>query len=241
MFSIPTGRVLVAGVIIALISIGLLPKSDLTPIADMQVEATNQTPTVNNPFTVEIIVTSTEPVNVFKGTLVFDPNVLKIEAIDYNTSIADLWAERPWYSNGEGTLNFIGGTTRPGGHTGKDQIIKVTFIPKVIGETIITMEEVVILRHDGLGTEVTVEKPIDRIFEITAEDRSGETLADKPIEQGPTIYITPEKKSTDLNGDGKQTLSDTSIFMAHLATQNLRSDFNNDGAVNLKDLSILNK
>ena len=51
---------------------------------------------------VSVHVTSKTPVNVFKGIVRFSPEHLVIEKIDYNTSIANLWAEEPWYSNGDG-------------------------------------------------------------------------------------------------------------------------------------------
>ena len=88
-------------------------------VAQMRIEPIRKTLTTGETFTVEVIVESFTPVNVFAGELSFDTNTLQVESINYNTSIADLWAEEPWYSNGEGTLNFIGGTTQSGGFTGE--------------------------------------------------------------------------------------------------------------------------
>ena len=51
--------------------------------------------------------------------------------------------------------------------------------------------------------------------------------------------IVKERPSTDLNGDGRQSISDISIFMINMAGDDPRYDFNLDGAVNTKDLSIL--
>ena len=53
------------------------------------------------------------------------------------------------------------------------------------------------------------------------------------------MILNTKEQSPDLNDDGAQTIADVSIFMRHLATQNFRSDFNNDGVVNLVDASIL--
>jgi hypothetical protein len=58
--------------------------------------------------------------------------------------------------------------------------------------------------------------------------------------KGPTVSVLPTVPQTDLNNDGEQTIADVSIFMTDLITQNDRSDFNQDGTVDLKDLSILN-
>jgi hypothetical protein len=163
-----------------------------------------------------------------------------VKSIDYNTSIADLWAEEPWYSNGTGTVNFTGGTTRTGGFTGTGSLVTITFSTKATGEATIHMEEMQILAHDGLGTSVPVTVPIDVIFAISKEQLDFETRLETSI-PGPTLTVIPAPPQTDLNNDGKQSIADTSIFMTDLLKKNLRSDFNQDGTVNLKDLSILTK
>lgn len=55
-----------------------------------------------------------------------------------------------------------------------------------------------------------------------------------------TLYEVLEKApSTDLNNDGKQTIADISIFMLNIVGNNARYDFNLDGSVDLRDLTIL--
>lgn len=189
-------------------------------------------------FTIKIVVDSNTPINVFKGLLRFDDQKLAVESIDYNTSIADLWAEEPWYSNGDGTLNFIGGTTQSGGFTGEGSLVTVTFKAKATGEASIYMEEMQILAHDGLGTNLPITVPIDAVFAISTEQLELETKLATSV-PGPILTVVSAAPDTDLNDDGKQSLADTSIFMSDLVTKNPRSDFNQDGAVNLKDLSIL--
>lgn len=96
------------------------------------------------------------------------------------------------------------------------------------------MVETRILKHDGLGTDAELSTPIDAIFSIIPS-----ALTD--IKNDTTISVAriSTQNSTDLNNDGQTSLADVSIFMIHLALQNLRSDFNNDGSVNTTDLSIL--
>ena len=88
------------------IGLMILPVSTTT-VADMRIEPTNKTVVVDETFDVSIVVESRVPVNVFAGELLFDTNTLEVVSIDYNISIADLWAEEPWYSNGDGTLTFM--------------------------------------------------------------------------------------------------------------------------------------
>lgn len=185
-------------------------------------------------FTINVTVKSNTPVNAFTGILEFDETKLKVDRIDYNTSIANLWAQEPWFNKGTGKIVFTGGTTKMGGFTGEGNLVTVTFLALGNGSTYLKLTNARILKHDGLGTDAELSTPIDAVFTISTstsiitEDKS--TISSGNI---------PVQKSTDLNDDGYTNLLDVSIFMIHLATQNLRSDFNNDGHVNTTDLSIL--
>ena len=205
--------------------------------ADMRIAPGSGTTIIGEQIIIDVIVEASQPVNVFKGLLNFDPHFLIVVSIDYNTSVADLWAELPWYSNGEGTLNFTGGTTQHGGFTGEGSLIRVTFETVATGETEVGLHDVRILKHDGLGSDDEVTQPIDAIFEIESSQLEHETILEKNTEKQ-TLEVLPEPINTDLNGDGKKNFIDTSIFMADFATQNLRSDFNHDGRVTTADLSI---
>jgi len=231
------GSIALVGLFTA-ISAVTTPLSDTSAPASMTLAPYEGLFITDETFSVQVVVSSKVPVNVFGGEMNFNQEVLRVESIDYNTSIADLWAEKPWYSNGEGTLNFIGGTTRPGGFTGSDTLLTVTF--KTIGEGSGTLflRDAHILQHDGLGTEIPLPEPIDAIFTIT-DEHTKEVLPQSEAIPSSLFTVLNKAPNTDLNDDGKQTIADTSIFMLHLSTGNTRSDFNNDGSVNTKDLSIL--
>lgn len=229
-------RWIIGSVIIAVLGLG--SSILMTPQADMRIEPKGGTRLVDSTFEAQVVVSSDIPVNVFKGVVHFDPSILKIESIDYNTSIADLWAERPWYHNGAGTLSFTGGTTRRGGFLGTGDLITITFRTLQEGSAAINIDEVRILKHDGLGTDTQTPEPIDTIFTVENAELEKQTVLQKNI-KGPTMQVVSEPIHTDLNADGKQSIADVSIFMGDLATKNLRSDFNNDGKVNTADLSIL--
>lgn len=189
-------------------------------------------------FTVTIMVESNVPSNVYSGQLLFNDAVLEVERIDYNNSLADIWAVEPWYSNGDGTITFAGGTTKQGGFTGIERLVQVHFLAKSVGESEMHLSSARILRHDGLGTDILVtDLPIDALFSITPNKLHEETLIE--TEDQAVLQVLPEQINFDLNGDGKLTLADTSIFILHLASQNLRSDFNQDGVVTINDLDLL--
>ncbi len=232
-------QALAAGAIVALLSLmGVILVPDRREsLADMTIDPPLGLYEVGEEFKIHVMVRADVPTNVFKGEVLFDPTKLQIRGIDYNTSIADLWAERPWYENGEGTLNFIGGTTVRGGFVGTGPLISVTFRTLSTGDASVKIHDARILAHDGLGTDVTLREPIDALFEVSEEKIAAETIA-QPIAKPSQISVIDVKR-TDLNGDGVQSILDMSIFMSNLMGEDARYDFNNDGTVDTKDLSIL--
>ncbi len=240
MWQVPVVQLLTASVIAGILGVSsfILTASVFNPDVEMYLEPANGTVLVGEQFKVSLIVNSHIPTNVFKGVLQFDPEKLSVASIDYNTSIADLWAEEPWYSNGDGTISFIGGTTKPGGYIGSGTLITVTFASKALGEATMHMRDVQVLKHDGLGTEVPLDAPIDAIFAVGEESLQSKTVQSSVTEDS-DIHIVRTIPNTDLNGDGKQSMADISIFMSDFMSQNLRSDFSGDGKVDIKDLSFI--
>jgi hypothetical protein len=238
MFNIPLAQFLIASIIAGIIGFGgLVITSTGGDSVHMDIEPESALIKTGDKVIVSVMVESNVPVNAFSGLIRFDANLLKVDSIDYNTSIANLWTEKPWYSNGDGTINFTGGTTR-GGFIGKGNLIDVTFVATAKGEASIAIEGARIFKHDGLGTEVSLDPPINA--SLSVEDLiAREPVVLKMDVSGPTLSVVDELPDTDLNDDGRQTMADVSIFMVDFSQQNLRSDFNHDGQVTLKDLSIL--
>lgn len=226
------------GFIAALSFIVIPQNSDLK--TSMRLEPLSKVLTIGDTFPVDIVVESSVPVNVFSGELFFDINSLSIQSIDYNTSIADLWAEKPWYSNGEGTINFAGGTTRKGGFTGTGKLITVTFKATGQGSGSLFIHDAQILQHDGLGTDVPLSKPIDAMF-IIAPQQTARTPQNLIVQDNivSSYRVIEKKPSTDLNGDGKQTIADISIILMNIGSTQLQYDLNLDGKVDLKDMAII--
>lgn len=236
---VPQG-VLGASAIIAVLSlIGFV----MAPIAvdeqaSMRINSEARQVSVGETFTADVVVDAKIPVNVFRGEVRFDPARMKVESIDYNTSIADLWAELPWYENGEGAINFTGGTTVKGGFQGSGSLITITFRTLDQGATSLRLEGARILEHNGLGTDVALTTPIDALFEVEEHVIASQTVAE-PEDTTTALVVVSTPPSTDLNGDGKQSLADVSIFVLNMFTDEARYDFNEDGKVDTKDMSIL--
>jgi hypothetical protein len=231
---------LVASAIVALLSIVsvLFVPVATVPLADMHIEPRTGVTVLEDMFTVDVMVIAHTPVNVFRGEVQFDHTKLVVDSIDYNTSVANFWAERPWYENGNGTINFIGGTTQKGGFLGEGSLIQITFRSLVAGEALIRVTDARILEHDGLGTDVPLARPLDALFLVEDSVIDAETIATPESSQAKFAVVT-KLSSTDLNGDGKQTIADMSIFMLGMFGNDPRLDFNADGEVDTKDLSII--
>jgi hypothetical protein len=233
---------LVASIITAFIGItGLVIAPSMTEekASDIYTKPSRGTYTTGDVFTLTVVVRSNEPVNVFSGDISFNQDVLSVERIDYNTSIADLWAIEPWYANGEGTLGFAGGTTQSGGFTGEDTLLTVTFKAHSAGDAALHLLEERLLRHDGLGTEAqTVQAPIDALFTVTTAELESQTVAQE-AETKLDVSVVPPRETTDVNDDGTHSFADVSVFMVHMSSQNIRSDLNGDSKVTIADLSIL--
>ena len=238
MFPITLGRFLVGTAILGIVGImARVINVGMEPEAEMRIEPVAGVSVLGQPLYVTLVVESSLPVNAFSGLISYDPSQLEVIAIDYNTSIADLWVEEPWYENGAGTLSFAGGTTKSGGFTGEDTLIKIAFMPKREGDARLTLSRARILEHNGFGTDATIAAPIDALF--TVEELAAEARTISDTNSDGTFTIMPEKPDSDLNDDGKVNVADVSIMMMQLLSSDSRYDLNLDGKVNLADLSIL--
>lgn len=235
-----TQSMLIASVFVAVISLlGVYALPLVTqPSANMYIEPTGGRSPIDSLFVITVMVDAKIPVNVFKGEIIFDPTILKVASIDYNTSIADLWAELPWYENGEGTINFTGGTTAKGGFQGVGSLITVTFRTVQKGTTAIRLEGARILAHNGLGTDVPLQTSVDAIFAVEESVIASETVA-TPEKTITSLSVIENPPSTDLNNDGRQTFIDIGIFLQNMLHNDARYDFNQDGRVDARDMGIL--
>lgn len=215
---------------VAITGFEMLP-SALSAEARMYIDPESHTAVLGDTVVLTVRAESRIPVNVFAGDLSFNKNVLQVQSIDYNTSVADLWAVKPWYENGDGTLTFGGGTTKHEGFMGNGSLITITFKTVGPGDSSLHLKNVHILKHDGLGTDASVKEPIDSVLTI---------LPLAVLEHTNThIAVVKEVPSADIDGDGSITIKDASIFMLHLFGYDSRFDFNLDGTVDTDDLRIL--
>ncbi len=239
MFGIELSRLIAASVIMAVMTIsGLLLVSGDPADAAIGLFPQTQIGDFGDTVISTVVVESRVPVNVFAGELHFDPTRLAVESIVYNESIADLWAEAPWYENGDGTITFAGGSTQTGGFTGEGALLTITFRTLSAGKSVVTISNAQVLKHDGLGTEANLALPLESIFTI-ADPALAPVIIATTENETTAILIAPPMTSHDLNSDGKQSIADISVWFLHYVSGDIRGDFTGDGKTTTADLSIL--
>jgi hypothetical protein len=129
----------------------------------------------NESFRVNIgISTNQESLNAIEGMLVFPPNLLLVESINFSSSIISLWVEQPKVST-TGVIAFSGAI--PGGARGGNLNL---FSINLAGKAANTKGEIQVLelrglKYDGLGSIVDLPKQIIP-FQITSATPNTKTL-----------------------------------------------------------------
>jgi hypothetical protein len=167
---------------------------------------------------VTLLLSAKTPINAVGGTITFPPEALNVVSTSRITSIIDLWAEEPSYSNTNGTLHFSGGILGGRGSEGiQGTLIVVNFNVINEGKMTLTLENGQILANDGKGTNVI---------------SGSKTL---------TIYAhKPGAASPDVNRDGVLSVADVdTLYWKTFRSYNAAYDLNGDRKVNWGDVSQL--
>lgn len=237
MTSIPTLRLLVVSTVAAIATAiaALSLNTDQSAAVAMHLSPTTATVGVGNTVRLTVTVESPIPVNAFSGEVIFDSTNFEVASISYNTSLANLWVEEPWYSRADNSVYFAGGTTARGGFTGKDTLLEITLRATTAGNTDIALNNVRILLHDGLGTDATVTPTIDSVFTSATT-----TLAYTPATiETAIIEVNTTGANPDVNGDGLINFLDIGTLIRHLGSTDARYDLNGDGQVTTRDFAVV--
>jgi hypothetical protein len=200
--------------------------------AAMQLSPTLATVAIGGTTSVAVMVSSNTPVNAYTGEIEFDSDRFSVLAIEYNTSIADLWVEEPWHNRADNTIYFAGGTTARGGFTGRGELLRVTLQAERPGDSAIRLRNPRILAHDGLGSDVLLATPLDALF---TADTAPYALT-LPETSDKLVTIVPLLPPLDVNQDGVLGFQDISVLLVHLGSRNAAYDFTGDGIVSWSDI-----
>ena len=97
--------------------------------------------------------TADDSINAAQAKIKFNPGVLEVKSISKDGSIFNFWLQEPEFSNTEGMIEFIGGTTS--GVSGASlQVLKINFIAKGIGLSEFSFTDGAVTASDGSGTNI---------------------------------------------------------------------------------------
>lgn len=92
-------------------------------------------------------------INAAEAVLQFPKNILEAKSISKDNSVFNFWLEEPAFSNEEGKINFIGGTTS--GVSGASlHVLRIVFVVKGGGSGDIAFLDGAVTASDGSGTNV---------------------------------------------------------------------------------------
>lgn len=206
--------------------------TDSSPKASIYVVTENTSIAAGDEIELSIMVQSNVPANTFVGELIFDTNHFSVSKIDYNTSIANLWVEEPWYNRDKDSIYFAGGTSVAGGFIGEGELVHVTLKSKDSGQARFQLRNVRVLAHDGLGTDLEITKSLDTLISIDTTPYAI-PLVDSEIKE---VVIIQDIPPLDVNKDGKVNFQDIGVLLLGLGTKNSAYDFNRDGLVTWSDI-----
>ncbi len=107
--------------------------------------------------------------NAAQATIKFPPNILEVASLDYSDSVFDLWLQEPYFSNNDGTIGFIGGSSR-GLKDLSLQILKIVFRVKGNGIANLIVDDAAVTANDGRGTNIlSLVKGLKIIFNYRQE------------------------------------------------------------------------
>ncbi len=213
----------------ALLGAGAISNSQQSTV---RLKASEPTLEAGRPFSVDVFVSAHVPVNAVELEVSVPPNV-KVTGIDRGQSVITLWTQDPYVQNQ--TVHLSGGTYRKG-FIGEHLIATINAEALTSGIAEFTVRDVLLLAGDGSGTRVTLTDGFDgaKLY-IAREDG---TFAD-----GEAVGLDAASATvivvTDIDGDGRVTLTDISSFMAAWSSRNRVYDFNGDGRMTFRDFGII--
>lgn len=163
--------------------------------SEIRIETSKVNVGTKEQFVADVILYASEDVNSVGGELVFSEDALKIKEIRDGDSSLNFWIERP-NNNLAGRVAFSGIT--PGGFRGvQKKLFSVVFESEKIGVTNLSMENIMVLKNDGLGTRsevaikdavINVEKGDIKIIEKIMDDVDPPESFTPIITQDPAIF-----------------------------------------------------
>jgi hypothetical protein len=199
-----------------------------TEVSYVRLEADKSLIQAGDRFSLDVYAFAHQPVNAVDVTLRFEEGAVEVLSVDRGQSVLTIWTEDPIVEKDRVILR--GGTYRKG-FVGEHKIATIELVAKQSGQSEFFAANVILLAGDGRGTPVTIAEADDSSLNLYVYDEN-ETPENIGVDVAVSIV-------TDVDGDGKVSLKDISIFMNAWSTKKRLFDFNGDGKMSLKDFSII--
>ena len=192
---------------------------------------------------VDVNINARVPVNALGITIKFPTDMIDVVGFSKQRSFLDLWTEDTSIREDSGEIHFSGGTTRTGGLLGTSTALTITLQAKRPGTATLTFENADVYASDGTGA-LLASKNRSITFTIPSPAPSPTVTIAAPASSGALVLSNsvsaPQAPSADFNNDGSVNLVDMSILVLHtLGSYDTRYDLNMDGVITISDLSIL--
>lgn len=199
-----------------------------TDVSYIRLEASDTTIESGQLFELDVYAYAHVPVNAVDVTLRFDKDAVEVLGVDKGQSVLTIWTEEPIIEADKVVLR--GGTFRRG-FMNEHKIATINLKARDTGQSVVSAAEVMLLAGDGKGSSVDVAESLDSKVNLYIYDENTD-----PSSIGVDVRVNIV---TDIDGDGKVTLRDVSVFMAAWSNKNKIFDFNGDGRMTFRDFSII--
>jgi hypothetical protein len=199
-----------------------------TDVSYVRLEASKTTIENGESFSLDVYAFAHVPVNAVDITLRFDENAVEVLGVNKGQSVLTIWTQEPIIEADKVVLR--GGTFRRG-FLNEHRIATINLRARNTGQSTLSAADVMLLAGDGTGSSVSVAESLDSNVSLY--------IYDENIDPGSIGADIKVSIVTDIDGDGKVTLKDISVFMAAWAKKTKIFDFNGDGRMTLRDFSII--
>lgn len=213
--------------------VGIVSLIGITTLSSLQssyirLEASRSLVESGSQFSIDVYANAQVPVNTVYVKLNLDADYVEVIGIDREQSILTIWTEEPIINNDNVTLR---GSTYRKGFLGEQKIATINLRAKKAGPSLVTIEDVVLLTRDDKGKSVNVSGPGQSRLNLYIYDEN--TNPNNLATKADFLNIT------DLDGDGKVTSKDISLFVGAWISESSMYDFSGDGKMSFKDFSVI--
>jgi hypothetical protein len=180
-------------------------------------------------FSIDIYASAHVPVNALDLKIDFSSDKVEVISVDKAQSVLTVWTQEPTITANNITL---GGGTFKKGFIGEHLVATIKVQARETGQTEFLISSAQLLAGDGKGTPVAVSG-------VGNDSKTSFYIYDQNEDPSVISAKLGLNIKADVDGDGRVSLKDVSIFMSAWHSKSTSYDFNSDGKMNFIDFSII--